>query len=104
MDPIFTTPPSETAAVNGANVGEGEENGDTREAEDGERRITSKRTQLGYGTFDKTQEDETEEQETEEEEKEETESIASMVEESSSSSSVRPSYKRRRKRGVKTIG
>lgn len=57
-----------------------------------------------YGTFDKTQEDETEEQETEEEEKEETESIASMVEESSSSSSVRPSYKRRRKRGVKTIG
>ncbi|KAG5415092.1 hypothetical protein IGI04_002659 [Brassica rapa subsp. trilocularis] len=57
-----------------------------------------------YGTFDKTQEDETEEEETEEEEKEETESIASMVEESSSSSSVRPSYKRRRKHGVKTIG
>lgn len=52
-----------------------------------------------YGTFDKAQEDETEEEETEEEvEEEETESIASMVGESSSS--LRPSYRRRRHRGV----
>lgn len=54
-----------------------------------------------YGTFDKAQEDETEEEETEEEEEEETEKIAPMVgESSSSSSSIRQSYKRRRNRGV----
>lgn len=53
-----------------------------------------------YGTFDKAQEDETEEEETEEEEEDdETESIAPMVGESSSSS-VRPTYRKRRNRGV----
>ncbi|CAE6075562.1 unnamed protein product [Arabidopsis arenosa] len=54
-----------------------------------------------YGTFDKTQENETEEEEeTEEEDEEETDLIAPMVGESSSSSSVRPTYRKKRNRRV----
>ena len=42
-----SSPVPDSRFASAANVGEGEENGDTREAENGETRIVSQRTQLG---------------------------------------------------------